>query len=100
MGVNGGSDATAAAGAEAEVSAFKRARRSNPDEVEIKVVEHAGGVTICAVYPSSGRGANTCEPGEGGHMHTRDNDTNVEFTVRVPAGVRALRARLTRAIVC
>jgi Toastrack DUF4097 len=87
-GVNGGIDATAASGVEAEVSAFKRARRSNPDEVEIKVVEHAGGVTICAVYPSSGRGANTCEPGEGGHMHTRDNDTNVEFTVRVPAGVR------------
>src|SRR5262245_15790892 len=68
-GVNGGIDATAASGAEAEVTAFKRARRSNPDEVEIKVVEHSGGVTICAVYPSHGGRANTCEPGEGGHMN-------------------------------
>ena len=87
-GVNGGIDATAAPGAEAEVTAIKRARRSNPDDVEIKVVEHSGGVTICAVYPSHGGRANTCEAGEGGHMHTRDNDVNVEFTVKVPAGVR------------
>jgi len=87
-GVNGSIDATAASGSEAEVTALKRARRSNPDEVEIKVVEHSGGVTICAVYPSSGARTNTCEPGEGGHMQTRDNDTNVEFTVKVPAGVR------------
>jgi hypothetical protein len=87
-GVNGGIDATAASGAEAEVSAFKRARRSNPDEVEIKVVEHAGGVTICAVYPSPDSRPNECKPGDGGRMNTRDNDVNVEFHVRVPAGVR------------
>ncbi|MFI5008320.1 MAG: hypothetical protein ACHQKZ_12810, partial [Solirubrobacterales bacterium] len=47
-GVNGGIDAEPASGNEVEVTAVKRARRSNPDEVEIKVVEHAGGVTICA----------------------------------------------------
>jgi DUF4097 and DUF4098 domain-containing protein YvlB len=87
-GVNGSIDATAGSGNEAEVTAVKRARRSNPDEVEIKVVEHSGGVTICAVYPSHGGRANECQPGEGGHMSTRDNDTNVEFTVKVPAGAR------------
>src|SRR5262245_29177004 len=57
-GVNGGIDADPASGSEVEVTAVKRGRRSNPDEVEIKVVEHAGGVTICAVYPSSGGQAN------------------------------------------
>jgi DUF4097 and DUF4098 domain-containing protein YvlB len=87
-GVNGGIEATAGSGSEAEVTAVKRARRSNPDEVEIKVVEHAGGVTICAVYPSHGGRANECQAGEGGHMSTRDNDTNVDFTVKVPAGAR------------
>lgn len=87
-GVNGGIEATAGSGHEAEVTATKRARRSNPDDVEIKVVEHSGGVTICAVYPSHGGRANECQPGAGGHMSTRDNDTNVDFTVKVPAGAR------------
>ena len=52
-------------------------------------MEHAGGVTICAVYPSTGA-PNECKPGEGGRMSVRDNDVNVEFRVKVPAGVRFL----------
>jgi len=66
----------------------KHAHRSDPDEVKIEVVPHEGGVTICAVYPSYSRRQNTCEPDEGGHMNTQDNDVVVDFTVRVPAGVR------------
>jgi hypothetical protein len=86
-GVNG--DVTAVAGSgDVEVTAVKHAHRSDPDEVKIAVVEHADGVTICAVYPSYGRRENTCEPGEHGHMNTHDNDVTVDFTVRVPAGVR------------
>ncbi len=87
-GVNGSIDATAGTGPEVEVTAVKRARRSDPGEVVIKVVEHPGGVTICAVYPSRGSRSNECQPGEGGHMNTRDNDVIVEFEVKVPAGVR------------
>ncbi len=87
-GVNGDVQAVAATGAETEVSAVKRGKRSDPEEVKIEVVEHEGGVTICAVYPSDGRRANECKPGEGGHMSTRENDVVVEFTVHVPAGVR------------
>jgi len=88
-GVNGGIDARPASGGQAEVIAHKSARRSNPDDVEIKVVEHADGVTICAVYPTpSGSRTNECQPGSGGRMSTRDNDVSVEFTVRVPEGVR------------
>jgi len=86
-GVNGDVRAVAGSGA-VEVTAVKHARRSDPDEVKIAVVEHADGVTICAVYPSDGRRENTCEPGDGGHMSTHDNDVQVDFTVRVPAGVR------------
>jgi DUF4097 and DUF4098 domain-containing protein YvlB len=88
-GVNGGIDATAGSGSEVEVTAIKRAgRRGNPDDVEVKVVEHAGGVTICAVYPSHGSRPNDCQPAEGGRMNTQDNDVQVDFEVRVPAGVR------------
>ena len=88
-GVNGGIDATAGNGPEVEVTAIKRAgRRGNPDDVEVKVVEHAGGVTICAVYPSRGSRPNECQPAEGGRMSNQDNDVQVDFEVRVPAGVR------------
>src|SRR2546428_339673 len=41
-----------AGGGDAEETAVKRARKSDPDEVKIEVVQHEGGVTICAVYPS------------------------------------------------
>jgi hypothetical protein len=86
-GVNGGITATGGAGGEVEVTALKKGRRSDPGEVKIEVVEHADGVTICAVYPSEGR-ANECVAGEGGRMNVRNNDVNVEFRVAVPAGVR------------
>jgi Putative adhesin len=85
-GVNGGITADAS-GSEVEVTAVKRGRKSDPATVEVKVVEHGGGVTICAVYPSKGGRSNTCEPG-GGHNNTNNNDVQVEFTVKVPAGVK------------
>lgn len=86
-GVNGPIRVERATGAEVEVEAIKRARRSDPAEVAIEVLPHADGVTICAVYPSTGRRENECQPG-GGHNSTRDNDVEVRWTVRVPAGVR------------
>src|SRR5256712_4015972 len=86
-GVNGDVSAVAGSG-DVEVTAVKHAHRSDPDEVKIAVVEHADGVTICAVYPSDGRRENTCEAGEHGHMSTHDNDVAVDFTGRVPPAVR------------
>jgi hypothetical protein len=88
-GVNGGIDAAGSSGSgPVEVSAVKKGRRSNPAGVEIKVVEHAGGVTICAVYPTSEGTPNECVPGAGGRMQVKDNDVSVDFKVKVPAGVR------------
>jgi hypothetical protein len=87
-GVNGSIRAGAATGSEVEVRAQARGRKSDPSSVGIVVVEHAGGVTVCAVYPSpEGERANSCEPGAGGRMNTRNNDVNVEFEVLLPAGV-------------
>ncbi len=87
--MNGSVRATAAAGPEVEVTATKReGRRGDPDEVTIEVVEHGGGVTICAVYPNRRGPRGECQPGGGrGGRQDNDNDTRVDFTVRVPAGV-------------
>lgn len=88
-GVNGNVEATPASGGEVEVVAVKRGRRSNPEEVRIEVVRHGDGVTICAVYPTpEGRQPNTCAPGPNDRSHVQNNDVTVNFTVRVPAGVR------------
>jgi hypothetical protein len=87
-GVNGAIHAAPASGTEVEVTAVKRARRSNPESVRVEVVQHGDGVTICAVYPDAGSQPNECRPGNEGRMNTRNNDVSVDFTVRVPAGVR------------
>jgi hypothetical protein len=87
-GVNGGITAVGTSGTEVRVTAIKSAEDDDPEEVEIEVVEHDDGVTICAVYPtSSRRRPNSCEPAEGGRMNVNDNDVKVEFEVEVPAGV-------------
>lgn len=91
-GISGDVLVSAATGTEASVTAVKRSRRDDPDEVRIEVVEHDGNVTICAVYPPSRRrGPNECRPG-GGEQHSDNNDVSVEFTVAVPAGVRFIGA--------
>jgi DUF4097 and DUF4098 domain-containing protein YvlB len=94
-GVNGNIRAELASGAQVEVRATKRAKRSNINSVTIETVQQDGNVTICAVYPTprnrfrrdDGR-PNECVAGEGGRMRTNNNDVVVDFVVRVPAGVR------------
>ncbi len=87
-GIKGNIRAEATSGSEVEVVANKHAGRSNPDDVQIRVLKHDGGVTICAVYPRGDPGEpNVCVPG-GGSSHTHNNDVRVDFTVRVPSGVR------------
>jgi hypothetical protein len=84
-GINGDVSATPASGNEVEVVAKKSGERSNPADVKIEVVEHANGVTICAMYPHRG---NECLPGALGRSENRNNDVEVDFEVRVPRGVR------------
>src|SRR5262245_16440777 len=87
-GVNGSISATPASGREIEIVATKRGRRSDPKTVEIEFAEHAGGLTICAVYPArEGDRPNECKAGREGRMSVRNNDVNVDFTIKLPAGV-------------
>lgn len=89
-GVIGDVRATVASGNEVQVSATRqRGRHGNPQDVQIRVVEHNGGVTICAVYPGRGSNpSNHCDNGGRNDSNREQNDTRVNFTVRVPAGVR------------
>jgi hypothetical protein len=91
IGVNGSIRASAARGGNIAVTAVKTAGRSNPAEVRIETVAHAGGVTVCAIYPSpDSREPNECRPGGRGRNNSKDNDTRVDFTVQVPAGIGLL----------
>lgn len=85
-GVNGNIEAHPTSGSQVEVTAYKTGRRNDPSEVRIEVVPHAGGVTVCAVYPDA-EGRNECQPGGHGRMNVRNNDVKVEFKVLVPEGV-------------
>lgn len=89
VGINGSIDAAGTSGGDVVVTAVKRGRRSDPETVHIDVVEHADGVTICAVYPSERRSEeNECRAGGKGRNNTRNNDVQVTWTVKVPRGVR------------
>jgi len=90
-GISGNVSAVLASGNTAEVVAEKRGRSSDFDEVEIRVVEENGGITICAIYRPWRFPENSCDykdldnrDDEGEH---RDIDVSVDFEVRVPAGV-------------
>ena len=87
-GINGAIKATGTSGGQVVVTAVKKGKDDDPADVRIEVVEHAGGVTICAVYPDAGGKKNECAPGDGGRLSSRDNDVSVQFSVQVPAGVR------------
>jgi len=106
--VNGNVRAESASGDEIEVIATKRGT-DNPDEVSIEVVEHKGGVTICAVYPNANKEHPfECRPSHGGgfrmaatseseaHIRWENggggdvllNDLRVDFVVRLPKRLR------------
>jgi putative adhesin len=86
-GVNGGIQAQPTDGDEVEVVAHKTGQFSDPSAVQVKVVEHEGGVTVCAVYPSIIKGDGACQPGPE-PPNLNGNDVQVDFLVRVPNGVR------------
>jgi hypothetical protein len=87
-GVNGEVVAEGVSGSQAEVVAVKKGKDDDPSEVRIEVVEHAGGVTICALHPRKpDKEPYECAPGRNGEIGAEDNDVSVKFTVSVPRGV-------------
>ena len=85
-GVNGSITATAVSGRTATVTAQVRANAGDASSVDIQVVTHAGGVTICAIYPDvPGEPQNRCDP-DGGSQ-SADSPVTVDFVVQIPADV-------------
>jgi hypothetical protein len=86
--INGDVRAMAGSGSTVEVTAVKRAGdMGDPDDITFDVVEVDGGVKICVVYPNQeGEPCNRRSKNDRGSR----NDTEVEFTVRVPAGVNTV----------
>jgi hypothetical protein len=106
--IHGNVRAEPASGDEIEVIAIKRGS-ADPAQVNIEVIEHKGGVTICAVYPSADESHPfDCRPSHGGGFRlasTSDsltrirwdnggggdmmvNDLRVDFIVRLPKRLR------------
>jgi len=93
-GINGEITAEPTSGSEVQVIALKRSRRTDVSLVQVKVVQHAGGVTICALYPNEdgeypadcGRSGDG-EKGNKRSHNVRNNDVRVDFKVSVPQQV-------------
>jgi hypothetical protein len=87
-GINGDIRAVASPSGDAVVTAVKTSQRGDAGAVRIVAVPHAGGVTICALYPDvAGAEPNQCGPGGASRSRNQNNDTSVAFAVQVPAGV-------------
>lgn len=90
QGVLGDIRAVAARGDEVEVTAeIREHRRGYAEDISFELVEHDGGVTICALYPTPRRARreNECLPDDRTRNSTNNIDVEVNFTIRVPAGV-------------
>jgi hypothetical protein len=97
-GLHGDISAEPSSGNEVEVTASKRSDQSDANAVSIKVIEHEGGVTICAIYPTSDPNVFTpCRPSRGTvktdtedyaeSVEVQKSDVRVNFRIKVPAGV-------------
>jgi hypothetical protein len=79
-GINGSIHAEPASDDDVDVIAYKNGQPYDPGNIEVRVVKHDGGVTIFTVEPSQD-GDGPISPSSGGI---------IDFTVRVPKGVRFL----------
>ena len=98
-GTMGAIRAVASRNDSAVVIATRHGTAMSPD-IRFEVIPHAGGVTICALYPVPANAPrNRCAPGAQARRNTRENDVEVEFLVRVPRGVgftgRTVLGRIT-----
>ena len=87
-GVNGKIEAVGGTGRQVVVTAeMREGDEGRMEDVRIDVVEHAGGVVICAMYPTRpGRRENRCAPGDT-RLDNYENNTRVNFRIEVPAGI-------------
>jgi DUF4097 and DUF4098 domain-containing protein YvlB len=92
QGIEGDIRAELALGGEAEILARKTGDEIDFDQVDIRMVENKGGVTVCAVYSWWSQGKTACDIRKK-HDERRGREkvrAGVDFVVRVPAGVELM----------
>lgn len=87
-GVSADIRAGLADGNQAEVVATKHGHRRDFDDVDFEVYQDGEDVTVCAIYRDRRDRWTSCEPGGWDNRDLDDIDVAVDFTVRVPAGVK------------
>jgi putative adhesin len=94
---------TGGSGRTVEISAVKKAgRHGEPEDVTVETIELGDGVALCVRYPGQGRRRvdrgsgergngerekNPCSTSSNWNGNQDRNDTEVNFTIRVPAGL-------------
>jgi hypothetical protein len=81
--VNGSIHAIAAHDGNIVVTAVKKpGRRGTPAEIRIETAANTDGVTVCVIYAGGSCDTGRTQANDSGH-----NDTTVNFTVQLPAGI-------------
>lgn len=89
--INGAIRVERSTGDRVEVTAVKHWRRGNPDEVRIETHKLAsGGVLVCALWNEDSECDEDGYHSRGNRDRINRNDVSVEFTVKLPAGVKLL----------
>ena len=86
--LNGSIRVERATGDRAEVTAVKRWRRGNPEDVRIETKRLGGDDGDVIIWTENASCDEDGYRSRGDNWRNRDNDTSVEFTVKIPAGVR------------
>ena len=87
---------TLASGRVARVVATKHGRRSDFDEVDVRVVRERDGYTICVVYDWQRSDRDECDHRGRNNRHGNHSiDVGVDFEVQVPAGVEFIGSTVT-----
>jgi len=84
--MNGEITVQAASGNEAEVVGIKHYRRGDPEDVKFLIMQDGNDVTICALWGT--RSHCDMEDMDSHWNGGRDDDVSVEFTVKLPRGVK------------
>lgn len=77
-----------ASGTQVEVTGVKEWRNGDPNDVRFDVVTEGNVVTVCAIWYEGACTEGQEKSGNRRDDHDRNNDVRVNFTIRLPAGVK------------
>ena len=85
--INGSIKAEAAVGSEAEISAQIIGTKPDPGSIQIDVVPYSGGILACTIYKGLSH-PEYCLPGLEPSLSLNNSDIRVEYSLKVPVGVK------------